>query len=58
MRTAHAAVTAGGGAANELDHPAQRLFREAMVYTLVAQTRDLRVATLDLLTRPGDPVQV
>ena len=53
MRAAHAAVTAGGGAANGLDHPAQRLFREAMVYTLVAQTRDLRVATLDRLTRPG-----
>ena len=45
-------MTAGGGPANGLDHPAQRLLREAMVYTLVAQTRDLRVATLDRLTRP------
>lgn len=55
VRAAHAAVAGSGGAANRLDHPAQRLFREAMVYTLVAQTRDLRVATLDRLTRHGDP---
>ena len=55
VRAAHAAVAAGGGAANGLDHPAQRLFREAMVYTLVAQTRDLRAATLSRLTRTGDP---
>lgn len=54
VRAAHAAVAASGGAANGLEHPAQRLFREAMVYTLVAQTRDLRVATLDRLTRPGE----
>ena len=55
VRAAHAAVAACGGAANGLDHPAQRLFREAMVYTLVAQTQDLRAATLERLTRPGDP---
>jgi alkylation response protein AidB-like acyl-CoA dehydrogenase len=46
VRAAHAAVTASGGAANSLDHAAQRLFREAMVYTLTAQTRDLQTATL------------
>jgi alkylation response protein AidB-like acyl-CoA dehydrogenase len=55
VRAAHAAVVAGGGAANALDNPAQRLFREAMVYTLIAQTRDLRVATLDRLIRTADP---
>ena len=55
VRAAHAAVAGSGGAANGLDHPAQRLFREAMVYTLVAQTRDLRVATLDRVTHRGDP---
>jgi hypothetical protein len=55
VRAAHAAVVAGGGASNALDNPAQRLFREAMVYTLIAQTRDLRVATLDRLIRTDDP---
>jgi alkylation response protein AidB-like acyl-CoA dehydrogenase len=55
VRAAHAAVVAGGGAANALDHPAQRIFREAMVYTLIAQTRDLRAATLDRLIRTDDP---
>ncbi|QEH35055.1 Acyl-CoA dehydrogenase [Aquisphaera giovannonii] len=56
VRASYAAVVASGGAANGLDHPAQRLYREAMVYSLVAQTRDLRVATLDRLVRPGASV--
>jgi len=51
VRAAHAAVTASSGAANLLDHPAQRLFREAMVYTLTAQTSDLQTATLTRLVR-------
>lgn len=34
-----------------LDHPAERWFREAMVYTLNAQTRDVQEATLSLLVR-------
>jgi alkylation response protein AidB-like acyl-CoA dehydrogenase len=46
VRAAHAAVAASGGGANSLDHAAQRLFREAMVYTLTAQTRDLQTATV------------
>lgn len=53
VRAAHAAVTASGGAANLLDHPAQRIFREAMVYTLTAQTSDLQTATLARLVRTG-----
>ncbi|MDG3004366.1 acyl-CoA dehydrogenase family protein [Paludisphaera mucosa] len=51
VRASNAAVVVGGGAANGLGHPAQRLFREAMVYSLIAQTRDLRSANLDLLLR-------
>ncbi len=47
LRAAHAAVTIAGGAANAIDHPAQRLLREAMVYSLIAQTPDLRAAVLD-----------
>jgi alkylation response protein AidB-like acyl-CoA dehydrogenase len=51
VRAAHAAVVASSGAANGLDHPAQRLFREAMLYTLTAQTRELQSAMLERLTR-------
>jgi alkylation response protein AidB-like acyl-CoA dehydrogenase len=50
VRAAHAAVAASGGAANSLDHPAQRRFREAMFYTLTAQTGDIMGATLQRLT--------
>lgn len=56
VRAAHAAVAATGGSANLLDHAAQRLFREAMLYSLTAQTRDLQTATVQRLleraTRP------
>lgn len=54
VRAAHAAVTATGGSANSLDHPAQRFFREAMLYTLTAQTRPVQTAALALLTGPAD----
>ena len=46
VRCAHAALAASGGRGNSLDHPAQRLFREAMFYTLTAQTPDVQTATL------------
>ncbi len=52
VRAAHAAVTASSGRANLIDAPAQRLFREAMVYTLTAQTAELQAATLQRLVRP------
>lgn len=47
VRAAHAAVTATGGSANARNNTAQRLFREAMFYTLTAQTRDVQAATLE-----------
>jgi alkylation response protein AidB-like acyl-CoA dehydrogenase len=50
VRAAHAALAASGGGANSLSHPAQRLFREAMFYTLTAQTGDVRTATLRRLS--------
>lgn len=50
VRCAHAAVTATGGAANALDHPAQRIYREALVYTVSAQTEPIMEATLARLT--------
>jgi alkylation response protein AidB-like acyl-CoA dehydrogenase len=49
VRCAHAAVTASSGAANSLQHPAQRLYREALVYTVSAQTPAIMEATLNRL---------
>ncbi len=46
LHAAQTAVIASGGTAIALDHPAQRLFREAMLYSLTAQTRDLQSAML------------
>ena len=48
-RTAHAYVAAVGGRAMSCDHPAQRLMREAMFYTIQAQTVAVRDATLNYL---------
>jgi alkylation response protein AidB-like acyl-CoA dehydrogenase len=51
-RCAHAAITVSGGAANSVDHPAQRLFRESLVYTVSAQTTDIMRETLARLSAP------
>lgn len=50
-RCAHAAVTASSGAANDLRHPAQRIYREALVFTVSAQTSAIMEATLERLAR-------
>jgi alkylation response protein AidB-like acyl-CoA dehydrogenase len=50
VRAAHAAIAASSGGANSLTHPAQRRFREAMFYTLAAQTGEIMAATLERLT--------
>ncbi|MEP6757435.1 MAG: acyl-CoA dehydrogenase family protein, partial [Chthonomonadales bacterium] len=50
VRAAHCALTASSGGANMRSHTAQRLFREAMFYTLTAQTDAVRRATLKRLT--------
>ena len=50
-RAALAAVSASSGGANSLRHPAQRLLREAMFYTIQAQTQEVMEATLARLTR-------
>lgn len=49
VRCAHAAIAASGGAANSIDHPAQRVYREALVYTVSAQTVPIMEATLQRL---------
>lgn len=46
VRAALALVAASSGAANLLTHPAQRLLREAMFYTVQAQTHEVMDATL------------
>ena len=51
VRCAHAAIAASSGAANSIDHPAQRIYREALVYTVSAQTTPVMEATLRRLTR-------
>jgi len=45
-RATDALVTASGGRAISLEHPAQRLSREATFYLIQAQTADLRTASL------------
>ncbi len=52
VRAAHATVTATGGTAHLLSMPPQRLLREAIFYTTVAQTPDVQSGTLDLLLSP------
>lgn len=52
VRATHAAVVATGGAANSLEHPAQRLYREALLYSVTALTPDLQRDTLKRLLQP------
>jgi len=51
VRCGHAAITASSGAANILTHPAQRVYREALVYTVSAQTTPVMEATMRRLVR-------
>ena len=46
-RATDALVAASGGGAMSLEHPAQRLSREATFYLIQAQTGDLRAASLE-----------
>ncbi len=52
MRSAHALVAATGGRAMALDHPAQRLVREAAFWSIQAQSSTLREATLGIVSTP------
>jgi alkylation response protein AidB-like acyl-CoA dehydrogenase len=51
MRCAQAAVTSSSGAANTADHPANRVLREAIVFSVSAQTQPIMEATMDRLVR-------
>jgi alkylation response protein AidB-like acyl-CoA dehydrogenase len=50
VRCAHAAVVVSRGAANTIDHPAQRVYREALLFSVSGQTTEIMAATLDRLT--------
>ena len=58
VQAGHAALAACGGAATALDHPAQRILREAALYTTTAQTTLLRAATLARLTADLPPARL
>lgn len=53
VRCAHAAIASSGGAANSIDHPAQRIYRETLVYTVSAQTPQIMAASLARITDRG-----
>lgn len=50
-RCALAGVASSGGSANSVHHPAQRVYRESLVYTVSAQTPAIMEATLRRLAR-------
>lgn len=49
MRCGQAAVTSSSGAANAAEHPANRVLREAIVFSVSAQTQPIMEATMDRL---------
>jgi len=53
VRCAHAAIASSSGGANSINHPAQRIYREALVYTVSAQTPAVMESTLHRLTGRG-----
>jgi alkylation response protein AidB-like acyl-CoA dehydrogenase len=53
-RCAQAAVTASSGAANHRTHAAQRVYREALAFTVSGQTPAVMAATLAKLTRSNE----
>lgn len=49
VRCAHTGIAATGGSANSVGHAAQRVYREALVYTVSAQTTPIMEATVERL---------
>ncbi len=49
QRCSKAAVTVSSGAANYSTHPAQRVYKEALVFSIFAQTTDIMKGTLEQL---------
>lgn len=57
-RIAHAAVTVSSGAANYSHHAAQRVYREALVFTVTGQSSAIMEATLERLTPNFNPTKI
>lgn len=55
VRCAHAAVIVSAGAANATSHPAQRIFREAMLFSVTGQTTAVMAASLHQIAQPQNP---
>lgn len=53
VRCAHAAVIVSRGAANSLNHPAQRVYREALAFSVFGQTTAVMDASLAQLMENG-----
>lgn len=51
VRCAHGAVLASSGAANQSHHPAQRVYREALMFSVSGQTTAVLEASLERLAR-------
>jgi alkylation response protein AidB-like acyl-CoA dehydrogenase len=49
-RTTHAAVLAAAGAGNLLNHPAQRVYREALAFSVLALSPPIQAAAIDRLS--------
>jgi alkylation response protein AidB-like acyl-CoA dehydrogenase len=54
VRCAHAAVIVSSGAANSLMHPAQRIYREALVFSVAGQTSAVLEASLEQIARQNN----
>ena len=55
VRCTHAAVAASRGSANYSHHPAQRVYREALAFTVFGQNTDVMTATLDRIASSPNP---
>jgi len=49
-RTTHAAVIAAAGAGNLMSHPAQRVYREALAFSVLALSPPIQDAALQVLS--------
>ncbi|MBX3096990.1 MAG: acyl-CoA/acyl-ACP dehydrogenase [Fimbriimonadaceae bacterium] len=57
-RCAHAGVVSSSGAANTANHPAQRVYRESIVFSVSAQTSAIMEATLDRIVQRAGTTHV
>ena len=56
-RCAQAAIAISGGGANHMTHPAQRIYREVLAFTVFGQTPAAKTATLSALSSSCRPLR-